>query len=102
MTTYFITRHPGALDWAREEGVHVDQQLIHFDPAILEAGDVVIGSLPVNLAFDVCQRGGRYLHLALDLPADWRGKELSAKDMHRFGARLEEYCVTRTPKANSS
>lgn len=93
MTTYFISRHPGACDWAAEEGIRVDRQVAHFDPDIVQPGDVVIGTLPVNLAARVCQRGGRYLHLSLELPPDWRGRELSATDLRRFGARLEAYQV---------
>lgn len=95
MTTYFISRHPGAIAWAEQEGFHVDTQLTHFDAENVKPGDTVIGTLPVNLIADVNARGGRYLHLALDLPADQRGKELSAADMRAFGARLEEFAAQR-------
>lgn len=94
MTTYFISRHPGAREWAAGEGVVVDTVIAHLDPTVIQPGDVVIGTLPVHLAAQVGQRGGRYLHLSLDLPADWRGQELSAADLRRFRARLEEYQVT--------
>jgi CRISPR-associated protein Csx16 len=96
MTTYFVTRHPGALEWAQEEGVAVDRLVDHLDPDLIQLGDTVIGTLPVNLAAQVCERGGRYLHLSLDLPAGLRGRELSAADMRACGARLEEYTVTRS------
>lgn len=95
MTTFFVTRHPGAAAWAREQGLSVDRAVAHLDPTEVQAGDVVIGTLPVNLAADVCARGGRYLHLSLDLPAEWRGRELSAADMAACGARIEEYRVQR-------
>ncbi|HMZ71966.1 MAG TPA: CRISPR-associated protein Csx16 [Burkholderiaceae bacterium] len=95
MTTFFVSRHPGAADWALEQGLAVDRAVAHLDPAEVEAGDVVIGTLPVNLAAQVCARGARYLHLTLDLPADWRGRELSAADMAACGARIEEYRVQR-------
>lgn len=94
MTTFFVSRHPGALDWAAEEGVTVDVLLAHLDPQTIQPGDVVIGTLPIHLAARVCERGGRYLHLSLELPADWRGQELSAADLRQCGARLEEYQVT--------
>lgn len=98
MTTYFVSRHPGALDWAAAQGLIVDQVINHLDPQIIQPGDVVIGTLPIHLAAQVCQRGGRYLHLSLDLPHDWRGRELSADDLRRFGARLEEYrVIANTP-----
>ncbi len=94
MTTYFVTRHQGALDWARAQGVEADP-LDHLDPATIAPGDMVIGTLPVHIIAEICTRGGRYLHLVLDLPPEARGKELSAADMTRFGARLEEYDVIR-------
>lgn len=94
MTTLFISRHPGALEWAAEEGFVIDRQVAHFDPDTIQPGDVVIGTLPVNLAARVCAHGGRYLHLSLELPLEQRGRELSAADLRRFGARLEEYRVT--------
>jgi CRISPR-associated protein Csx16 len=95
MTTFFISRHPGALDWAAEEGLAVDARLAHLDPETIQPGDVVIGTLPIHLAARVCERGGRYLHLSLELPPEQRGRELSAADLRRCGARLEEYRVTR-------
>ncbi len=95
MTLYFVTRHPGARDWAAEEGLAVDRILDHLDPAIIQPGDILIGSLPVNLVAAVCARGGRYLHLSLDLPSALRGRELSAEQMRNCGARVEEYQVWR-------
>lgn len=99
MTTYFVSRHPGARAWAAEEGFTVDQVIDHLDPADIQQGDVLIGSLPVNLAAEICERGARYLHLSLDLPAALRGCELSAAQMRACGARLEEYRIEREPQA---
>ena len=56
-------------------------------------GDVVIGTLPVNLVAEVCARGARYLNLSLDLPPEARGRELTADELETFGARVEEYRV---------
>ncbi len=95
MASYFITRHPGARQWAEEEGIEVDQLLDHLDTARILPGDRVIGSLPVNLAAEVCARGARYLHLVLDLPRELRGRDLTAGDMRACGARTEEYTITR-------
>ncbi|SDY15056.1 CRISPR-associated protein Csx16 [Allochromatium warmingii] len=94
MTTYFVSRHPGASNWAAEEGVTVDAVILHLDPALVQEGDLVIGSLPVNLAAEVCARGGRYLNLSLDLPPELRGRELTAEQMRVCGARIEEYRIT--------
>ena len=93
MTTYFISRHPGAIEWAARQHMQVDQRLAHLDPAIVKAGDTVIGSLPVNLAAKVCAAGAVYRHLSLDLPAEMRGKELTADDMERLGAYVERFDI---------
>ncbi|HLA35260.1 MAG TPA: CRISPR-associated protein Csx16 [Rhodocyclaceae bacterium] len=97
MTTYFISRHPGALEWAQRRGLSVDHALTHLDPQKVGAGDTVIGSLPVNLAAAVRAQGARFFNLSLELPADARGRELSADDMDAYGARLEEFLVERAP-----
>ena len=93
MTTYFVTRHPGALEWAEQQGFQIDQRVDHLDADKIVAGDTVMGSLPVNLAATVCKHGGRYFHLSIDLPAALRGKELTAFEMENCNARIEEYVV---------
>lgn len=95
MTTYFISRHAGAVEWAESEGFQVDQQLAHFEVEVVKPGDRVLGTLPINLVAEVNQRGGKYFHLTLNLPAERRGSELSAADMRTFGARLEPYRAQR-------
>lgn len=95
MTTFFISRHPGARDWALAHGLAIDRAVAHLDPTEVQPGDRVIGTLPVNLAGAVCARGGRYLHLTVNLPAHWRGRELTASELQACGARLEEYRVQR-------
>jgi CRISPR-associated protein Csx16 len=93
MTTFFVTRHAGAIDWAQRRGLQVDRQVSHLEATDVAAGDVVIGSLPVHLAGQICQRGAQYLHLSLDLPAAARGRELSADELDAYGARLEAFEV---------
>lgn len=93
MTTWFISRHPGAIEWAHQQNLQVDEYLAHLDPASIRAGDTVIGSLPVTLAARVCKAGARYLRLSLELPANFRGAELSAEQLTSLSARLSEYTV---------
>jgi CRISPR-associated protein Csx16 len=89
----FVSRHPGAQKWAREEDVTLDAVVEHLDIEHVNPGDTVIGSLPINLAAAVCARGACYLHLSLQLPATLRGKELSASELRALGATLIEYRV---------
>jgi len=95
MTTWFVTRHPGAVEWAERQGLKVDRQVAHLDPAQVAPGDTVIGVLPVHLAAAVCERGARYMHLSIDLPPELRGRELSADELERCNARLEAFTVRR-------
>lgn len=90
---YFVSRHPGAVEWARGQGITVDRWVEHLEVDDIRPGDTVIGSLPVNLAAQVCARGARYLHLSLPMPAEWRGRELGAEELRACGARLEAFQV---------
>lgn len=94
MTTWFISRHPGAVEWARRRGLDA-VATDHLDLDAVRAGDVVIGTLPVGLAAEVQARGAAFWFLELDLPAEARGRELTADEMERCGARLVEYRVER-------
>jgi len=95
MSTFFVSPQPGAIAWTARRGIAVDRQVAHLDVAEVSAGDVVIGTLPVNLAAEVCARGARFFNLSLDVPPEARGRELSADDLERFGARVEEYLVRK-------
>lgn len=95
MTTYLVTRHTGALVWLEQRGVRADEVHQHLDVEAVRTGDVVIGTLPVNLAEEVCEKGARYLHLSLQVPRELRGVELTAEQMDEFGAELQEYTIQR-------
>ncbi|ADP71124.1 CRISPR-associated protein, VVA1548 family [Rhodomicrobium vannielii ATCC 17100] len=94
MATYFVTRHEGAIDWALRKGIEA-QLVTHLDPSKIEKGDVVLGTLPVQIIAQINERGARYLHLEMSLPADQRGIALTADDMERLGAQLIEYEARR-------
>lgn len=94
---WFVSRHPGAVEWAARTGLAVDRQVAHLDVGEVRRGDTVIGTLPVNLAAEVCARGARYLNLSLDLPEVARGRELTADELEHYGARLEAFLVERKP-----
>lgn len=93
MTTYFVTRHAGAIEWAARRGIAA-VPVAHLAIDSIAAGDTVIGNLPMALAAEVIRRGARYLNLELQVPAEARGKDLSADEMENFGARLQAYMIT--------
>lgn len=96
MTRYFITRHPGAVEWAQRHGHAFDLHVTHLPESHdFQSGDVVAGTLPVNKVAELNAAGIAYLHLSLDLTESIRGRELSADDLDACGARLEQFRVSR-------
>lgn len=91
--TWFVSRHAGAIEWARRGGLAIERWVTHLDPAEVGADDTVIGTLPVNLAAAVCKRGARYLHLSIQVPAGWRGRELSADELLARLAELRAFQI---------
>ncbi|MCX7627453.1 MAG: CRISPR-associated protein Csx16, partial [Methylophilaceae bacterium] len=95
MTVWFVSRHVGAVEWAQRRGIRVDRWVPHLEVSDVAAGDTVIGTLPINLAAEVCTRGAVYLNLSLELPPEARGRELTADELDAYGARLERYVIHR-------
>ena len=94
MTTYFVSRHPGAVAWARRGNLPVDQFLSHIDnDTPLHTGDKVIGNLPVGLAAYVCASGAQYWQLQVLVPFELRGQELSVNQLTELGAHVSRYHV---------
>lgn len=38
MTTFFISRHPGTLEWMQAQGIEYDEHLEHLDPQQVQLG----------------------------------------------------------------
>lgn len=92
---WFVSRHPGAKQWAEEQLIKFDRFVSHLEIDQVQSGDSVIGNLPIHVAEQVCRRGARYFHLSLNLPPELRGQELSANLMHQLEAEVAEYTVHR-------
>lgn len=87
-TTWFVSRHPGAIAWAKQKNLSIDRWVTHLNPNAINAGDTVIGTLPVHLAARICMRGAQYQHLVLEVPEEQRGREMAADDMLKAKAVL--------------
>jgi CRISPR-associated protein Csx16 len=92
VTRYFVTRHKGAKDWCDERRI-VAETIAHLDSSMVKPGDEVLGTLPYNEAANVISRGARFFSLEMTLTAKDRGKDLTASEMEKCGARLVEYAV---------
>ena len=96
---WFISRHPGAWKWFCATGNRgrwqVTHPVSHIDPVDISTGDIVIGTLPIQLAAEICDKGAEYWHLTLALGENQRGKELSYDDMIAASASVEQYHIRR-------
>ena len=95
MTCWFVSRHQGAVDWARIRKLPVDRFVSHLNVNDVRPGDSVMGTLPVELAAEVCRRGAKFYALCLTVSETQRGHGLTAEDLDRQDARLQRYHVVR-------
>lgn len=93
MRVLFVSRHQGAQRWMLQQPVKVNMWLEHLDLAQVQADDWVVGTLPANLAAEVCAKGARYWHLSLWVPEHLRGLELTEAQMRECDAKVQEYTV---------
>jgi CRISPR-associated protein Csx16 len=110
MTTIFATQHPETVDWL----YHCDwpndcsapsrgtaEVLTHFHEADLvriKPGDIVAGSLPIQIVVSINARGGRYFHIEMSVPEEVRKaqkRHFTREEMEEFGARLVEFKAER-------
>ncbi len=99
MTRWFVSRHDGAIEWAKQEKLRIDRWVAHLDLAEIREGDMVIGTLPVHLAAEVCARGAEFYFLTLNLSLPQRGAELDFAAMQAARCSLQRYVVQRVPGA---
>lgn len=93
MAKWLVSRHPGAIEWFSSQNIAYDNAVSHLDAAAVKNGDIVFGILPINLVHELNLIGARYFHIAIKLPPQLRGIELSASQLTQLGARLVEYRV---------
>jgi CRISPR-associated protein Csx16 len=96
MTTFLITRHPAAIEWVESQGVSADKVVTHLNSTQdLDAGDKVLGTLPIHLVAELTHRGVEYWHLSLSLLPELRGKELSLTELQQCQPCLQQFEVHR-------
>lgn len=92
MKTWFVSRHPGAIEWIKtQKHIKIDEFVTHLDIEAINKGDTIIGILPFDIAATLCKKGGIFYALLLNQNEDNRGQEHSAQKMHQLGARLQRF-----------
>lgn len=90
-----VSRHPATVEFVKGTLTLNDQVTVvsHYLPQMAEGYDQVVGVLPIQLVEELCNRGKRFLQVVMDVPEEFRGKELSLDQMKEFNGRLVEYHV---------
>ena len=92
-TVVVVTRHPGLLEVLREKGVipqDCQDYYSHASPELVRGRDVV-GVLPLHLAAEA----NSVTEVALNLPPEARGRELTADEVRKYMTGVHTYKVTR-------
>ena len=87
-----VTRHNGLVEYLKEEGIVGDnvEVIAHASPEIVKDRHV-IGVLPHSLS---CLTAS-FTEVPLRLPAELRGKELTAGDVRKYAGKPVTYIVRR-------
>ena len=93
MTTTCVVRHQGAVDWMKMQSIPIDYWTESLDLDMVESGDTVIGILPMHMAAEVCAKGATFIALMIDLPREYRGKELTVKQLEEMSCCLMPFHV---------
>ena len=98
MTCWFVSRHAGAVEWARSHLITADRWVDHLDTTQVAAGDRVMGTLSMEAAAEVCARGARFFALTMTIAPAQRGLELNSSDLNRLHCSLREFAVQALDK----
>ncbi|BFU59584.1 MULTISPECIES: CRISPR-associated protein Csx16 [Rodentibacter] len=95
MAVWFISRHLGAIEWISQQNIRIDHFIEHLDVNKIQTNDTVIGTLPVHLAAEVCQRGAKFYFLSVNVQFEQRGKELTCEQLNQQGCQLQEFFIEK-------
>ena len=93
MAVWFVSRHEGAKEWMRSQGIEIDRWVDHLEPEAVELGDKVFGVLPLEMIATINAKGVPFYALTYRVDKIQRGQELSAQTLERLGCRLQRYQV---------
>lgn len=95
MAVWFISRHQGAIDWIKQQPIQIDRFESHLDVNLIQAEDTIIGTLPIHLAAEVCQKGAKFYFLSVNVRPEQRGTELTVKDLIAQNCTIEPFYIEK-------
>ena len=93
MKTWIVTRHLGALDFIKSQGI-CGEHMPHLMIDVIQPGDKVIGNLPLHYVALLNDKGAEYWHLCVEQPLNMRGKEHSVAFLSASRATIRQFKVT--------
>lgn len=93
-TKLIVTDVPATLEWLRENPVFAGFKAVPFlgrRVDSLEPGDIVVGSLPLVIAAQICGAGAEYWHINFRRPRK-QHRKLTADEL-RARATVERYTI---------
>jgi len=95
MAVWFVSRHQGAIDWIATQDIAIDHFVAHLDLCQIQPNDIVIGTLPIHLAADVCAKGADFYFLSVNVKFDQRGTELTCEQLIEQGCSLQSFYIEK-------
>lgn len=90
---YFVSRHPGALQWMQDRFIGQPARVLTHLPGDFSPGpgDRIFGVLPLQWVQRITAAGAQAWVLEVELPPELRGRELTAEQLSQRGAALVLY-----------
>lgn len=93
MAVWFISRHQGAIEWILQQSIHIDHFESHLEISQIQANDTVIGTLPIHLAAQVCEKGAKFYFLSVNVTREQRGTELTVEQLNAQQCSIEPFYI---------
>jgi CRISPR-associated protein Csx16 len=95
--TLLVSRHAAAQRWllieAEKRGWKNVVKMPHCKPEQVKSGDRVVGTLPIQLAAEICARNAEYWHLEIVVEEIDRGRELDFNELVKRGPLIQRYRI---------
>ncbi|WP_424945010.1 CRISPR-associated protein Csx16 [Bisgaardia hudsonensis] len=61
----------------------------------IQAGDIVIGTLPIHIAEQVCAKKATFYFLSVNVSQEQRGQELTSEQLVQQGCSIQPYYIQK-------